>query len=153
MRPLLILAASVALAASGIDNPQTVAFCDLLNNPQAFEGKLIRVRALYLTDFEKAVLTAPACAVPRPVTWVSFEKSWESRTSWRLRHAMNGIKWNVESDVVLVGTFKTGGPFGHLDVYPFLFEVYRVEAVKPSGSFRPLPVRRSTPPPISYRKV
>jgi hypothetical protein len=86
-----------------------------------------------------------------PLTWVDFEKSWESRTSWRLRRAINGVKWRVQTDVVLVGRFKAGGHFGHMDECPFLLEVYRVEAVKPSGSFRPLPAARSiasNPPQI-----
>jgi hypothetical protein len=48
-------------------------------------------------------------------------------------------KWNVQTDVVLVGKFKSGGSFGHNGMYPFLLQVYKVEELKPSGSFRPLP--------------
>jgi hypothetical protein len=59
---------------------QTVAYCAILDNPKAFEDKMVRVRALYQTDFEQAALTAPACTTPMPLTWVDFERSWESRT-------------------------------------------------------------------------
>jgi hypothetical protein len=45
-------------------------------------------------------------------------------------------------DVVFVGVFKADRRYGHMDMYPFLFEVYRVEAVRPSGNFRPLPERK-----------
>lgn len=118
---------------------QTVAYCDLLDHNQAFKDKMIRVRALYQTDFEQSALTSPSCALPMLLTWVDFEKSWESRTSWRLRRAIDHCQWRVQIDVVLVGRFKTGNSFGHMGMYPFLLEVYKVEAVKPLGSFRPLP--------------
>ncbi|HMD71852.1 MAG TPA: hypothetical protein VKF41_10940 [Bryobacteraceae bacterium] len=118
---------------------QTVAYCDLLNNPPSFNDKMIRVRALYQTDFEQSAITAPACATPLPLTWVDFEKSWESRTGWRLRHAIDNAKWRVQIDVVFLGRFKAGGSYGHMGMYPFSIEVYKVEAVRPSGSFRPLP--------------
>jgi hypothetical protein len=49
------------------------------------------------------------------------------------------LKWRVQTDVVFIGRFKTGGSFGHMDMYPFLLEVHKVESVRPSGSFRPLP--------------
>ncbi len=116
-----------------------MAYCEVLNNPQAYKDKMIRVRALYETDFELSGLTAPACPTALPMTWVNFEKSWESRTSWRVRRAIDGVKWRIQADVVLVGRFRTGGSFGHMDMYPFLLEVYRVEACKASGSFRPYP--------------
>ncbi len=48
-------------------------------------------------------------------------------------------------DVVFIGVFRTCGHYGHMDMYPFLFEVYKVEAVRPSGNFRPLPERKYVP--------
>jgi hypothetical protein len=126
-------------ANSDIASARTVAYCDVLNNPRAFKDEVIRVRALYETSFEESALTAPSCALPYPMTWVRFDESWESRTSWRIRHAMKGVQWGVQSDVVLIGRFKTEGHFGHLGMYPFMIEVLKVEAVKPSGAFRPLP--------------
>ena len=144
-RPLLVavaLLASLPLAvANDLADAQTITYCDLIKAPRAFDGKLVRVRALYETDFEKMALTAPACTTPLPMTWVDFERAWESRTSWRLRRAMIAArsKWNLQTDVVLIGRFKAGASFGHNGMYPFLLEVYKVEALKPSGNFRPLP--------------
>jgi len=118
---------------------QTVAYCGILVRPETFNNKTIRVRALYETDFELSVLTAPSCYTALPLTWVKFEERWESRTRWRFRHALANQKWGVQMDVVLIGVFKADGHFGHMDMYPFLFEVYKVESARPSGSFRPLP--------------
>jgi hypothetical protein len=150
MRAPLVVVASVVLVPCGqcnaadtindeITNAQTVAYCDVLSHPDAFKDKMIRVRALYETDFEESALTAPSCALPFPMTWVKFDESWKSRTSWRVRHAKNNAEWGVQSDVVFIGRLRTDGHFGHLDMYPLLLEVFKVEAVKPSGSFRPLP--------------
>lgn len=128
----------------GVDlgSAQTVAYCEVLNHPEAFKDKTIRVRALYETDFERAALTAPSCYTPIPMTWVEFEESWESRTGWRHRRALSAQKWRVPMDVVFIGVFKADGHYGHMDMYPFLFEVYKVEAVRASGNFRPLPEKK-----------
>jgi hypothetical protein len=148
MKRLPILVVAVALLASvcmsrtdDLAEAQTTSYCQLIENSRAFDGKLVRVRALYETDFEKMTLTAPACASPLPMTWVTFESAWESRTAWRLRRAMIAARsrWNVQTDVVLIGRFKSGVSFGHNGMYPFLLQVYKVEALKPSGSFSPLP--------------
>jgi hypothetical protein len=48
-------------------------------------------------------------------------------------------KWNVQTDVVLIGRFRAGASFGHNGMYQYLLQVYKIEALKPSGSFRPLP--------------
>jgi hypothetical protein len=148
MKQLPMLAAAVALLASvsisGTDDlteAQTISYCQLIENARAFDGKLVRVRALYETDFEKTALTAPACASPLPVTWVDFDSAWESRSPGRLRRAMIAVrsKWNVQTDVVLIGRFRAGASFGHNGMYQYLLQVYKIEALKPSGSFRPLP--------------
>lgn len=142
---VLLLASLSTPAKDDLVDAQTISYCDLIENPGAFDGKLVRVRALYETDFEKSALTAPACATPLPMTWVDFEAAWEPRTSWRVRRAMNAArsKWNVQTDVVLVGKFKAGA-FGHNGMYPFLLQVYKVEALRPSGNFSPLPDRQKT---------
>jgi len=99
---------------------------------------MVRVRALYQTDFEESALTSPSRNFRFLRTWVNFEKFWQSRTNWRWRRAINPAKWRVQLDVVLVGQFKVG-KFGHMDMYPEELEVYKVESVRPLGSFRPLP--------------
>ncbi len=131
--------AGACVAGDEISDAQTVEYCELLNNPDAFAGKITRVRALYETGFEESAFTAPSCPTPLPMTRVEFDRSWQSRTPWRLRHAIDGIKWGAQTDVVFIGKLRTGGKFGHMDMYPLLLEVYKVEAVRPSGSFRPLP--------------
>lgn len=139
--------------SDAITGAQTVPYCEIQKDPQVFGGKMIRVRALYQTNFEQSALTAPSCTTPIPMTWVNFEKLWESRTHWRLSRAIRNVKWGVQADVVFVGAFKAGRSFGHMGMYPFELEVYKVEAVRPSGSFRPLPDSNPTPPVSAYAAV
>ena len=124
----------------GVDlsKAQTIAYCEILDHPDAFKNKLIRVRAMYETDFEVSAITSPACEMSIPMTWIEFEQDWAHRTRWREKRAISKQHWRVQMDVVFVGIFKTGN-FGHMDMYPFLLHVYKVEATRPSGSFRPLP--------------
>jgi hypothetical protein len=75
-------------AANDLADAQTISYCHLIENPRVFDGKLVRVRGLYETDFEKMALTAPSCTTPLLMTWVDFESAWEFRNSWRLRRAM-----------------------------------------------------------------
>jgi hypothetical protein len=125
--------------SADLTNAQTVAYCQILNHPEAFKNKMVRVRALYETDFELAAISAPPCSTPIPMTWVEFDKDWERQTRGRVRRAIGRQRWRVQMDVVFVGTFRTGGHYGHMDMYPSLFEVYKVESIRPSGSFKPLP--------------
>jgi hypothetical protein len=129
--------------SADLTNAQTVAYCEILNHPEAFKDKLIRVRALYETDFEVAAITAPSCSTSIPMTSVEFEKDWEHRTRWRVRRAIGGQQWRVQMDVVFVGIFRTDGHYGQMDMNPFSLEIYKVESIRPSGSFRPLPEQKS----------
>lgn len=54
------------------------------------------------------------------------------------------MKWRVNTDVVFIGRFKANGHYGHMDMYPMLIEVFKVEAVRASGSFQPLPEQEET---------
>ena len=94
---LKLLAAGVSLlAASGLGgaaqsqkadsiDPQTVVYCEILKDPQAFNGKMIRVRALYQTDFEQSVIAAPGCTGPFGVAtlWSPLvaASAWSARSS------------------------------------------------------------------------
>jgi len=118
---------------------QTTTFCEIQNSPSRFKNKMVRVRALYETDFEKSIITAPSCNTPFPTTWVDFDKLWESRTKRGVRRALSKLKWRFQSDVVFIGLIKADGHYGHMDLYPLSIEVFKVEAVRASGRFRPLP--------------
>ena len=108
---------------------QTVAYCDILQHSDKFKNKMVRVQAVYETDFEKSVINSPACPAPFPMRlWVEFDERWESRTPRKVRKKVSNLKWRVPLDVVFVGKIKTDGKYGHMDMYPIEIEVYKVEA-------------------------
>jgi hypothetical protein len=122
-----------------VASAQTTTYCEVQQYPERFKNRMIRIRALYETGFETSIITAPSCNTPTPMTWVTFDKLWESRSARGVRRSISRLKWGVQADVVFIGLFKSDGRFGHMDMYPLSIEVYRVEAVHPSGSFRPMP--------------
>jgi hypothetical protein len=122
-----------------IEGAQTVAYCEVEQHPETFKDTMVRVRGLYETDFEKSIITAPPCNLPVFMTWVDFDKQWESRSKRQVRRALAKLKWGVQADVVFIGRFRSDGHYGHMDMYMSSIEVYKVEAVHASGSFQPLP--------------
>lgn len=110
-----------------VSSGQTVAYCDLLEHATKFRNQIIRVEAIYETDFERSVITSPSCPTPVPMTWVTFNGQWESRTTPSVRKTVAKAKWRVPLDVVFVGKFETDGRCGHMDMYPLSLEVYKVE--------------------------
>ena len=109
-------------AASGAP----VTYCELLEHAEKYENQVVRVDAMYETDFEKSVITSQACPTPVPMIWVNFDEHWESRTTRKVRKTVSDLKWRVPLNVVFIGRFKTDGHFGHMDMYPLLIEVLRV---------------------------
>src|SRR5262245_59286740 len=87
-----------------IAEAETVEYCRLLDNHLTYKSKMLRVRALYETDFEKSALTARACSTSILRTWVDLQEGWESRTSSRVRRAFNSLakKWGRQADVVFM---------------------------------------------------
>jgi hypothetical protein len=127
-----------AISQSQVE-PITVDFCDLTRHPSQFHGQLIRVRALYKVGFEESTIVSPSCVPTIPRVWVDFDDQWEMHTRWIVRHTINSMKFGTPKDVVLVGSFRSGGRFGHMDMYSCLLKVISVEAAQPNGHFRPLP--------------
>jgi len=130
---------TAAVPADAIAEARTATYCEIQEHPDRFRNTIIRVRGLYETDFEKSEMSVPSCPSPISTTWISFDKQWESRTARKARRSLSSAKWGGQMDVVFVGLFKSDGRYGHMDMYPFSIEVYKVEAVRASGNFRPLP--------------
>lgn len=52
----IVVALVFSLAAAATDvltDAQTIPYCQLIQNPRAFDGKLVRVRALYETELRE----------------------------------------------------------------------------------------------------
>jgi len=125
--------------AGGLTAP-TVAYCDLLDDADRFDGSIVRVRGVYRTDFEASELGSPECGGLHFLSaWVDFDSDYERLTERKWRRKVQQVKWRQGVDVVFVGRFEAKGRFGHQDMYGWRIVVMSVEQVQPLGKFQPLP--------------
>jgi hypothetical protein len=113
------------------DRPSTVRFCTLLAHPEQFDGRRVRVHAVYRSGFEWSELYCVACRGSRQM-WLEFAESYEPPRTRPDRRALHGGKSVVGRtvDVVAIGTFHSAGHYGHKGAFDFLFVVDRVESAR-----------------------
>ena len=132
----------------------TVTYCNLITNASDYDKKVVRVRAIYFSAFEKIYLYDDRCETGQPPgapekvpaeTWAERDKSFVSQgdsDEARLNRRLNGFG---RRDATLVGRFystNTNGDanapniFGHMGCCRFQFLIMRLEKlVLPRGSF------------------
>ena len=146
-RPIICAALCLLLAGGGAARQKsgrsaaagvpTVAFCDLVNNPELYDGKVVRVRAFYRVGFEWSQMYCAECVDGETSTWVEFEDE--------MCRGSKEPKDDRTSSVVFVGKFYgSGRGYGHLNAYRFRFVVSCVEKSKT--------VLKSSPHPLSLRE-
>src|SRR5437588_7666904 len=123
--------------SSSASDVQTIPFCELVRNPKIYDGKLVRVRAIFSSNFEKSVLSAPDC--PAEATWLHVPDSYASCTKRKVQKKFEDAPWGQGRDVVIVGRLESKGSYGHLGMYPYRFVATCVESIQPLGHFRNLP--------------
>lgn len=98
--------------------PGLVAFCDLVINPDKYNGKEITTRATYRYGFEWQEVFCLACEGKTKV-WLEFSEDLTVKSKAALRKAPknHGI-----INAVFTGTFRTSGPYGD-GGYGFQLEV------------------------------
>jgi hypothetical protein len=130
--------------------PINVTYCDLLRNANSYDGRLIRIKAIYYAHFEMSSLRDPNCPVAHG-TWVDFGKEFRSCTKPEVLKTFEEAmvakqSERLESDldkaeVVFVGQFevtrfleiKHGIPvngFGHMGMYQFRLNVNCIEEAR-----------------------
>lgn len=126
----------------------TVSYCDLVKNAAVYDHKIVRLRAIYFTGFEKMYLYDSRCEkgsapeapenVPAEM-WVQWDKSLVSTgdsDEAKMNRQLNGFG---RKDVTLIGKFDSTREkddssatnlFGHLACCRFQFLIMRVEKVE-----------------------
>lgn len=110
--------------SSPISEIPTVAYCDLIHNPENYDGKIIRINATYRSGFEWAELYCLNCWDMAHRTWVDFEGEL-CRKSKKINH-------NGTMNVQVVGKFFGIGRmgYGHMNAYRYKFIVHCIEEYK-----------------------
>ena len=123
--------------SDAIHKAMTVSFCELVRDPERYDKKVIRVKAVLFRGMENTYLTDPACAGKDLYLWVEFDESYlyqDEETKRRLDKILCSTQPcpTGTAEVIAIGRFSgpTGGPYGHLDDYRFKFSIFHIEQVR-----------------------
>ncbi len=113
-----------------------VAFCELMKNPEKYDGKVIRVKGIYRNFFELSELFCPECYDSLKRIWVEStemtDKCIKSKETKRLEKARTLF-------VVFVGKFQASeSSYGHSNGYRFQLDLKCVEKSKVLSKDKPL---------------
>jgi hypothetical protein len=126
---IVLSGCTIAAFSTPILRPRIFAapFCSLLNDPQRFDGRIVRIQAIYVRGGEEgSELYCPTCLEPLGV-YADFDKSFRSQTSPKLLKIFDQ-RTEITLSVTLVGKF-IAQPGGHLGAYKSQFLIMRAERV------------------------
>ncbi len=117
-RILIVLFLSGTVAGSDA----TITFCDLVRNPEKFNGKEVTIRATYHYGFEWQQLYCLAC-LDKGRAWLEISADIDEASEKALKHAPRdaGIL-----NLTVSGTFVSGSTYGHLNGYRYKFVVKKI---------------------------
>ena len=123
----------------------TVTYCDLVRNPAAYDHRMVRVRVVYYTAFEKMYLYDERCEKGQPPEapekvpaeiWAEWDASFVSKgdsDEAKLNRELNGFG---RKDITVIGKFnitpenpEAPNRFGHFNCCRYQFQISRVEKV------------------------
>jgi hypothetical protein len=159
VRPFLFLAiAGIAALIAGAARPSSsasktrtqsdttsVTYCDLIHNPERYNGKTVRTNVTYRFGFEWAEFYCLDCWDMDHRTWVEYEHDLCAKSKKIKDNDFRGRTVNLQ----VVGKFYGAGRYGHMGAYQFKFVVDCVESAKTiwDNSFVP----SSLPPDIAKK--
>jgi hypothetical protein len=126
----------------------TIAFCDLLRNPDRYHEKEVKLRAKYLSIFEVSAFVDSDCAKKENRTWVEFDRSSvEAATKPEVFKKVveqiyccmwAGSSSSRETEMLVTGIFykSNGAGYGHDNEYCFKFTVKSVEDIGPTKEMK-----------------
>jgi hypothetical protein len=123
-------ACAVTKSQTNPDVALEVSYCKLVDNPDRYHEKLVRVSGVYERGFEKSYLYDPECRSNQSQMWVSHHKSFvldgDSEEARKNRTISDFGQWSVTA----VGRFvRAKGPvrFGHLGCCRYELGLVRIE--------------------------
>lgn len=135
------------IAPTDLSKIPTATYCELVRNAGAYNRKIVRLRAIYFTAFEKTYLydsrceknTAPEAPENVPAEmWAEWDKTLITEGDSDEAKMNRRLKGFGRKDVTVVGRFYSTNEennadapnlFGHLNCCRFQFRIMRVENV------------------------
>ena len=122
---------------------KTVAYCDLIRKYKSYDGKIIRVKALFYAGENWGVVDRACDVDPQKrdmaVSFICKDEA-DCRELWEPLERI--IPWDKKrepppgvADVVVVGRFhgpRPGG-YGHIGAWAYMLEVMRIESASPAS--------------------
>ena len=119
----------------------TITFCDLIQNPDLYNGKEVRIHTKYLAKSEVAAFGDPNCSSKENRTWAEFDGVSIKATS--KPEIYQKVKEQIlcgscgadnhwrETEMLVTGIFN-GSDIGHgrLGAYRFILTVKTVEEIR-----------------------
>jgi hypothetical protein len=133
----------------------TVGFCDLVRNPETYDGRTVRVEAIHRHGFEWSELYCPECTDQKAKVWAElddrFATSLKSSGNESLREAItgNGFKGRTVKLTAVGKFYGSGGGYGHQGAYEFKLSIDEVEQAEVLMDDSPSPP--ALPPDIRAR--
>jgi hypothetical protein len=132
---------------NAVKKAETIPFCDLLNHPRRYNGRIVRTQAIYVGTLETEMLYDPSCL--RKDTWTQYKsaniKAADQLDRYLPRPLLTGKP--ARAEVTVVGRFQ--GPskkgFGHLNFAKLRFVVLRLEKVESVAADVPYPWQLERP--------
>jgi hypothetical protein len=125
MRLLIGFAIAVLLLIPfGFSEPPTT-FCDLLRNPEKYDGKEVTVRATWRYGFEWSQFYCLDC-LDKGRAWLEMPSDLDDVSTKILSRKPKGAGI---VNLTVQGVFMSGGHFGHLNAYPYQLVARRVSNV------------------------
>ena len=112
------------LSPFGHAEPPT-AFCDLLRNPEKYNGSEVTVRATWRYGYEWSQFYCLDC-LDKGKAWLEMPYERDEASSKTLRAIPKGAGI---VNVTVRGVFMSGGHFGHLNGYPYQIVARQVSNV------------------------
>jgi len=105
-----------------------VELCELLKNPLLYDQKVVRITAIYRHGGEElSVLYCGECLEGGRI-YADFDESYYSLTKKKISKLL--VKEGTVR-LVMSGTFySSGGAYGHLNQYRFMFRISKIEKAR-----------------------
>jgi hypothetical protein len=109
------------LLSSNRISETSVTFCDLLRNPEKYNGKVVTVRATWRYGYEWSQFYCLDC-LDKGKAWLDTSNEMDDASIRTLKRTPGSGIVNLTVE----GVFMSGGTFGHLNGYPYQLVAHRV---------------------------
>jgi hypothetical protein len=119
LRPSIAVFIGTVLVASSASPQAPMKFCELMRDPEKYNGKLVKVRATWIYGFEWSYLHCLDCDGR---VWLDTSEL-DEQSEKTLKHTPKGAGI-VNVDVA--GEFQAGGSFGHMNGYKYQLKAHTI---------------------------